>query len=316
MAARNGSAIPGTGRPRAGVAVLALALAALAGTACVTTSEVARPATNDPEYAAKLDGLARTLETRDVDRIMELYAQDTYSLSFDQQWSFDSGAADHRGLLTKLMSGLSSLKIEWDPHVEVDRTSERVWTTRHFKASAVEKTGKEWTVTGWHSAIWEKRGEAVLIAYEHVNLDPKAVEPPPPAAAVVPPPAAAPAPASAPAVETFPDVFFDYDKWDIRPDQHEPIGVVLAWLEKHPETEMTIEGHCDERGSTGYNIRLGERRAAETKAWLVKNGVAPERLRTVSFGKSRPFEAGRSEGAWQSNRRSHFVVTKGPKRGE
>ena len=314
MAARRESSIPGTGRPRAGAAMLALALAALAGTACVTTNEAARTAANDPEYVAKLDGLARTLETRDVDAIMGLYAQDTYSLSFDQQWSFDSGAADHRGLLVKLMSGLSSLKIEWDPHVEVDRTSERVWTTRHFKASAVEKTGKEWTVTGWHSAIWEKRGEAVLIAYEHVNLDPKAVEPPPPPVAAVPPAAAAPAPA--PAVETFPDIFFDYDKWDIRPDQHEPIGVVLAWLKKHPETEMTIEGHCDERGSTRYNIRLGERRAAETKAWLVKNGVAPERLRTVSFGKSRPFEAGRSEGAWQSNRRSHFVVTKGPSRSE
>lgn len=309
LACRRGPGAGGGSR-RAGAALLAFALAALGPAGCVTTNEVARPAANDPEYVERLDNLSKVLETRDVDRIMALYAQDTYSLSFDQQWSFDSGAADHRGILTKLMSGLTSLKIDWDPHVEVDRTSERVWTTRHFKANAVEKTGKEWTVTGWHSAIWEKRGEAVLIAYEHINLDPKAIEPPPPPppVAVVPPPP--------PPVETFPDVFFDYDKWDIRPDQHEAITKVLDYLKRHPETEVTIEGHCDERGSTGYNIRLGERRAAETKAWLVKNGIAPERLRTISFGKSRPFESGRDEGSWQSNRRAHFVVTKGPKRGE
>ena len=208
-----------------------------------------------------------------------------------------------------MLGGLESLKIDWDPDVEVDRTSERVWTTRHFKAVAIAKTGKETTITGWHSAIWEKRGDQIVIAYEHFNLDPKTKEPPP----VIPPPIVAP---PAPVVDTFPDIFFDYDKWNIRDDQTKSITEVLDYLKKYPETEMTIEGHCDERGSTKYNIRLGEKRAKSTKDWLVKNGIAPERLRTISFGKSRPFEVDRNEQAWQSNRRSHFVVTKGPNKGE
>jgi|GEM_PF-904571 len=305
------STFPGTGDGRLSGLLAACVLVALAASGCVTTNEVARSAKNDPEYLEKLDNLSRIFETRDVEKLMGLYAQDTYSLSFDQTWAFDSGAADHRSLLLGLFSGLESLKIEWAPDAEVDRTSERVWTTRHFTANAVSKSGKETMITGWHSAIWEKRGEAVVIAYEHVSLDPKTVE-----RVLPPPPAAVPAPAPAAVAETFPDIFFDYDKWDIRNDQLESIGIVLAWLEKYPEATMTIEGHCDERGSSGYNIRLGERRATSTKAWLVGKGIAADRLQTISFGKSRPFEEGRSQGAWQSNRRSHFVVTKGPQRAE
>lgn len=294
--------------PWAGYRALgALALACVlvvAATGCVTTNEVAENKKNDPEYKEKLDDLSKVFESLDVDALMAKYAQDTYSLSFNQQWAFNSGAADHRGLLQNILGGLESLKIEWDPDVEVDRTSERVWTTRHFKAEAVAKNGKQTTITGWHSAIWEKRGEAVVIAYEHFNLDPKTVEPPPPP----PPPPVVPPPP----MLKIDDVFFDYDKWNIRDDQVATMNVALEYLTKYPETEVTIEGHCDERGSTRYNIRLGQRRADTTKAWLVERGIAPERIRTISFGKSRPFESGRSEEAWQSNRRSHFVVTKGP----
>ncbi len=307
------NAFLGTGDGRLSSLLAVCAAVALVGSGCVTTNEVARSAKNDPEYIEKLDNLSRVFETRDVEKLIGLYAQDTYSLSFDQQWAFNSGATDHRSLLLNLLSNLESLKIEWAPDAEVDRTTERVWTTRHFTANAVSKSGKETAITGWHSAIWEKRGEAVVIAYEHVSLDPKTVEralPPPPV--VVP----APAPAAVAEAETFPDIFFDYDLWNIRTDQLESIGIVLAWLEKYPEATMTIEGHCDERGSSGYNIRLGERRAASTKAWLVGKGIAADRLQTISFGKSRPFEEGRSQGAWQSNRRSHFVVTKGPQRAE
>lgn len=307
------SVFPGTGDGRLSSLLAVCAVVALAGSGCVTTNEAARSAKNDPEYIEKLDNLSRIFETRDVEKLMGLYAQDTYSLSFDQKWAFDSGAADHRTFLLKLLSELESLKIEWAPDTEVDRTSERVWTTRHFTANAVSVSGKETTITGWHSAIWEKRGEAVVIAYEHVSLDPKTVErvlpPPPPVPSV-------PAPAAVAEAETFPDIFFDYDLWSIRNDQLESIGIVLAWLEKYPEATMTIEGHCDERGSSGYNISLGERRASSTKAWLVGKGIAADRLQTISFGKSRPFEEGRSQGAWQSNRRSHFVVTKGPQRAE
>jgi peptidoglycan-associated lipoprotein len=277
----------------------------------VTTNEAASPAKNDPEYVEKLDNLARIFEERDVEKLAALYDQETYSLSFDQPWAFNSGASDHKGLLAEILGGLESLKITWDLDVEVDKTSERVWTTRHFKADAVAKSGKQTTITGWHSAIWEKRGDAVVIAYEHFNLDPKTVEPPPPPVVMAPPPIT-PEAEEARARDLIRDIFFDYDKWDIRPEELASLGLVLDYLTKYPTTKMTIEGHCDERGSTRYNINLGQRRAEATKAWLVGKGVAADRLHTISFGKSRPFQEGRSEDAWQSNRRSHFVVTRGP----
>jgi peptidoglycan-associated lipoprotein len=300
------SSLQQTGARRAGALVATCVLAVLTATSCVTTNEVAREANNDSEYTEKLDNLARTFEARDVEKLIALYDQETYSLSFDQQWAFNSGASNHRETLDRMLSNLESLKIELDPDVTVDRTSERVWTTRHFKANAVTKAGREVEISGWHSAIWEERGDRWLIAYEHFNLDPRMIEPPPPPV-VMPPPGE-----PTPPMLGIQDVFFDYDKWDIRPDQIASMNVVLEYMQKYPETAITIEGHCDERGSTRYNIRLGQRRADTTKAWLVEKGIAPERLRTISFGKSRPFEEGRSEDAWQSNRRSHFVVTKGP----
>ena len=279
---------------------------------CVTTvNEESRAHPNDPEYRDRLDEVGRVYESRDVQKIMGLYVSDTYSLSFDQTISFDSGATDHRGTLEKLFRGVESLKVAWAPDVTVDRTSEHAWTTRHFVATATLATGEVREVSGWHSAIWSQRDGKWLIEYEHFQGDSKMAAAPAPA----PPPVVAPPAAPAPAAETFPDIFFDYDKWNIRDDQLASIGVVLAWLQKYPDSTMTIEGHCDERGSVRYNIDLGQRRADTTKAWLVAHGVAPERLRTISFGKSRPFEEGRSQAAWQSNRRSHFVVTTGPRPG-
>ncbi len=285
-------------------------LTMLGSLGCVTTvNEASRAHPNDPEYRDRLDEVGTIYESRDVQKIMGLYVGDTYSLSFDQTISFDSGATDHRGTLENLLQGVESLKVAWAPDVTVDRTSEHAWTTRHFVATAKLVTGEVREVSGWHSAIWSERDGKWLIEYEHFQGDTKLVSSPPAS------PVAAPAPLVAvPAVETFPDIFFDYDKWDIRADQLDSIGIVLAWLQKYPESTMTVEGHCDERGSTRYNINLGQRRADTTKAWLVAHGVAPERLRTISFGKSRPFEDGRSQEAWQSNRRSHFVVTKGPQR--
>lgn len=293
--------------------VVACLLAVLTAAGCAsTTNEASTPAPNDPEYRDRLDELGRIYESRDVEKIMSLYVTDTYSLSFDQTHAFDSGATDHRGTLKKLLEGVETLKVAWDPNVTVDKTSQKRWTTRHFVATATLATAEVREISGWHSAIWAQREGKWLIEYEHFRADTKLVSAPPPP----PPPAvaAAPAPAPAPAPETFPDIFFDYDKWNIRPDQLASITVVLDYLKKHPETEVTIEGHCDERGSTSYNIDLGQKRADQTKKWLVAQGIAAQRLRTISFGKSRPFEAGRSQEAWQSNRRSHFVVTKSPAR--
>jgi peptidoglycan-associated lipoprotein len=72
---------------------------------------------------------------------------------------------------------------------------------------------------------------------------------------------------------------------------------------------VTIEGHCDERGTAEYNLALGERRAAAVKTYMVSLGIAPDRLRTVSYGKEFPFDQGHSEDAWSKNRRAHFVIT-------
>jgi len=80
-------------------------------------------------------------------------------------------------------------------------------------------------------------------------------------------------------------------------------------MKKYPTWAVTIEGHCDERGTAEYNLALGERRAVVVKAYLMALGVAPDRLRTVSYGKEFPFDMGHTESAWSKNRRAHFVIT-------
>jgi peptidoglycan-associated lipoprotein len=80
-------------------------------------------------------------------------------------------------------------------------------------------------------------------------------------------------------------------------------------LKKYPTWMVTIEGHCDERGTAEYNLALGERRAVAVKTYLVALGVSPDRLRTVSYGKEFPFDAAHTETAWSKNRRGHFVIT-------
>jgi peptidoglycan-associated lipoprotein len=80
-------------------------------------------------------------------------------------------------------------------------------------------------------------------------------------------------------------------------------------LKKYPTWMVTVEGHCDERGTAEYNLALGERRAVAVKTYLVALGIAPDRLRTVSYGKEFPFDAGHAESAWSKNRRAHFVIT-------
>lgn len=301
-----------TGARRFGLLCVSVLVAAVSMTGCATSNEASRSANNDAEYRDRLDALSKIYEERDVQKIMGLYAQDTYSLSFDQALAFDSGTTDHRQTVERLLEQVAELKVTWDPDVSVDKTSDRVWTTRHFRMNAKLKSGADKEITGWHSAIWEQREGVWLIAYEHFAGDQKTVFIPPPPAPPIAPPALVPEAEETRARNLIRDIFFDYDKWDIRSEDLASLGIVLDYLTKYPGTKITIEGHCDERGTSRYNIDLGQKRADETKAWLVGKGVAADRLQTISFGKSRPFEQGRSEEAWQSNRRSHFVVTKGP----
>lgn len=104
------------------------------------------------------------------------------------------------------------------------------------------------------------------------------------------------------------DAYFDFNKADIRADAREALGATADFLRQHPEVKVTIEGHCDERGSTEYNLVLGDRRAAAVKNYLAQLGIAADRMHTVSYGKEKPFCTEHDETCWQSNRRGHFVM--------
>jgi peptidoglycan-associated lipoprotein len=104
-------------------------------------------------------------------------------------------------------------------------------------------------------------------------------------------------------------VFFDYDQSDISAEGQKALDANADVLKRNPGWIVTIEGHCDERGTAEYNLALGERRANAARAYLVSLGIPADRLRTVSYGKEFPFDPGHDEAAWARNRRAHFVVT-------
>lgn len=104
------------------------------------------------------------------------------------------------------------------------------------------------------------------------------------------------------------DIFFDFDKSTIRDDAKPNLNEDLQWLNANPVVQIRIEGHCDERGTSEYNLALGERRAKAARDFLVAAGINARRIKTVSFGKERPFVPGHDEAAWKLNRRAHFVV--------
>lgn len=122
-----------------------------------------------------------------------------------------------------------------------------------------------------------------------------------------PAPPSAPAPAPTPFEQGVHDAYFDYDKADIRADARDELSRTADYLKANPSIRVTIEGHCDERGSTEYNLGLGDRRAAAVKEYLVSLGVSADRMTTVSFGKEKPFCMEHNEPCWQQNRRGHFV---------
>jgi peptidoglycan-associated lipoprotein len=106
------------------------------------------------------------------------------------------------------------------------------------------------------------------------------------------------------------DIYFDYDKFDVRADQQSALGADGQFLSQHTNMSFTIEGHCDDRGSTEYNIALGDKRATTVKNALVTDGISADRIKTISYGKEKPFCTEDNESCWQQNRRDHFVYTK------
>ena len=107
----------------------------------------------------------------------------------------------------------------------------------------------------------------------------------------------------------FQPVFFDFDSSDVTGSGQAALTANAELMRRYPSWAVTIEGHCDERGTAEYNLALGERRALSARAYLVTLGIAPDRLKTVSYGKEFPFDPGRTEEAYARNRRAHFVVT-------
>jgi peptidoglycan-associated lipoprotein len=103
------------------------------------------------------------------------------------------------------------------------------------------------------------------------------------------------------------DALFDLDKSDLRPDARDALTKDAEFLRTYSNVHVSIEGHCDERGSTEYNLGLGQRRAAAAKNYLISLGISADRMETTSWGKERPACSEHSEECWQQNRRAHFV---------
>jgi len=106
------------------------------------------------------------------------------------------------------------------------------------------------------------------------------------------------------------DVRFEYDRANLTDEARGILEKHALWLQGHREAKVTVEGHCDDRGTVDYNLALGEQRARAVRDYLVSLGVAPARLKTVSYGKERPLDPGNNEAAWAKNRRAHFAVTR------
>jgi len=104
------------------------------------------------------------------------------------------------------------------------------------------------------------------------------------------------------------DIYFDFDKSDLKPETQEILKGKAGWLRNNSGESVIIEGHCDERGTNEYNLALGDRRAQSAKNFLIDLGIARSRLTTISYGEERPADPRQNETAWSKNRRDHFVL--------
>ena len=106
------------------------------------------------------------------------------------------------------------------------------------------------------------------------------------------------------------DIHFDFDKYNLRPEDRTILSGHADWLMKNKEYTVKIEGNCDERGTDEYNMALGQRRADEAKKYLIDMGIDKERISTISYGKEHPLDPAQNEEAWAKNRRDDFVLSK------
>ena len=129
-----------------------------------------------------------------------------------------------------------------------------------------------------------------------------------PAAPATAAPATPPAPSEFAENAALKDVYFDFDKYDIRPGDAKILDDNSAWLKSNANMLVLIEGHCDERGTNEYNLALGERRAKATMNYLVTQGIQANRITIISYGEERPVCTEKSESCWHRNRHAHFLV--------
>ncbi len=114
---------------------------------------------------------------------------------------------------------------------------------------------------------------------------------------------------STPASSPLKEIYFDFDRYDLRADARASLKANADWLKANPSVRVEIEGHCDERGTNEYNLALGAKRAQAAKAYLVTLGIAAERLSTISYGEELPVCKEHTDECWQKNRRDRFVIT-------
>jgi peptidoglycan-associated lipoprotein len=144
-----------------------------------------------------------------------------------------------------------------------------------------------------------------------VETPPRPAAPPPPPPSPPPPPPPPGPSISQQAFQEFQnqDIYFDFDKYDLRTDARATLDRKASFLNQNPSVRVQIEGNCDERGTEEYNMALGERRANAAKQYLITAGISAGRLTAISNGKDRPIDPGHNEAAWAKNRRDHFVIT-------
>lgn len=153
-----------------------------------------------------------------------------------------------------------------------------------------------------------------LVLVSAVGCSKKAVEAPPPPpdqeepVRTTPEPVITTTPEPEPERVALEDVFFDFDRAELRSDARDILTANAQMLQRHPETSILIEGHCDERGTNEYNLALGDRRAQTARDFFVRYGIDATRIETISYGEERPFAMGHTENAWALNRRAHFVI--------
>lgn len=145
---------------------------------------------------------------------------------------------------------------------------------------------------------------------EPVVEEPVVEEPVEPAEEPVTEPVVEPEPEPVRLTESqFKVAYFDFDKYNLRPDTRAALEFNARLLKDHPNVSVLLEGHCDERGTIEYNLTLGENRARTAKEYLVSLGVPENRMDIVSYGKERPMALGHNEESWQQNRRVQFTIT-------